>query len=1447
MLCPSCGNENRPDARFCDNCGTPLKPRPDDDSARTPASPETGSERPRDDVAGRFVLRDFLGRGGRKEVFRAWDQQEGREVALALVSTEGVGEAALARSRREMQAMRRLGDHPHVVPVFETGEDGGRPYIVSAYMAGGDVRTLLAGAERGRLEVERAIDIAIDVCRGLEHAHACGIVHRDLKPANIWLDGDGRARLGDFGLAATGPSREAGVLVGTVAYLPPEQALGRPAGPRSDLYSLGALLYEALAGQPPFAGDDAVSIIGQHLNADPVPPSRHNPAVPAALDELVGELLAKTPERRPSSAAAVRERLEEIRDAPAGPAPATAEENPLAGLAGGVFVGRERELAELRAATDAALGGSGRLVLVAGEPGIGKTRISEEVATYARVRGAKAHWGRCHEGDGAPPYWPWVQVIRSYVREADPVALAWELGSGAGEIARVVPEVAEMVGEVGAADGSEDEQARFRFFDAITGFLTTAAASRPLLIVLDDLHWADEPSLRLLEFLVRNVSDSALLVVGTYRDVELGRHHPLSRVLAGLAGSERASRVVLRGLGEEDIGRFVEMTAGTRADSRLVSAVHEQTEGNPFFVGEVVRLLASEHRLGNGTARLAIPQGVRDVVGQRLDRLSPAANEALRVGAAIGRDFDSEVLVRVSGASPEAVEGAIAEAVGAQLLVERSVEGRHRFAHALVRETLYEELSGAERPELHADIARALEQVYTADPARLERRLPELAHHFNEAGAAGDPAKAVEYATRAGRAALAQLGYEEAAEHFARALHASRAAGTGPADQCELLLSLGETQIKAGHFKEARRTLEKAAALAKREGEGGLLARAALGVAYTTVVGIFDPEIANLLQDALDAIEPGDSTVRAMLLSFLGQEHYWQDPQGRSAELHGEAVEMARRLGDDATLAHTLSRANFIDVSPDAARRGLSENREVLELARRVGDRELEMRAHLVLLRNQLELGDVAAVDASIEAYASLAEQLRQPQHLWRVDLLRAMRALLEGRLEEGERLAVEARRGGEAAGEPGAVQFFAIQASVLYRLQGRIGEIVEGIGENVRLYPALIAWRIAHANALAELGRLDEASAEVDRLAATGFDGIPVDAQWLIAHALLAEVVHALEDEGRAAVLHERLAPYREVNVVAGPSAVCWGPVSRALGLLSATAGETARAIDELEQAIAMSRRMGARPFVAQAELDLARVLLARGAAGDRERAIELLDSCLDCSQAIGMPALSRRALALKLDAQGLAGVDVTSTIDVIEAVEAERPDVRAYAAPDGTVTILFSDIESSTAMTERLGDDRWLGVLRDHNTVFRTRLGEHGGYEVKNQGDGFMLVFPDPVEALRCAVEVQQDFEARAAAEPEEALRVRMGLHTGVAIAEEGDFFGRNVILAARIAAQAEGGEILVSEDLREHARGEEGLAFGEGRELELKGMAGQHRIYDVNWRDEAPLPPLPRPGAA
>ena len=480
-------------------------------------------------------MEGFLGRGGLKRVYRARDLEAGeREVAVAVFDTEGIGETVLARARRETRAMGKLGEHPHIVRILDSGEEDRVPYVVSEYVGGGDLAGVLEAAEDRQLEPDRALEIAADVCRALEHAHARGIVHRDLKPANVWLGDDGTARLGDFGLATTDRRSRAaveGMLVGTVAYLPPEQALGRGSDERSDIYSLGAMLYELLTGEPPFPGDDAVAIIGRHLNAKPVAPSRHRPEISPALDRLVLELLAKSPDERPQSAAEARRAIEAAAAAPAEPTAEDSDENPLESLAGGVFVGRDAELGEMRGLLEDALAGQGRLLLLSGDPGIGKTRAAEQLSTYAGVRGARVYWGRCQESEGQPPYWPWAEALRSYVREADPVGLRWELGGRAADVARIVPELAERLGDVGELAEAESEQERFRLFDSFATFIAGVSRARPMVLVLDDLHWADEPSLLLLRFVARRLADTGLLVIGTYRDVELGRHHPLADTL----------------------------------------------------------------------------------------------------------------------------------------------------------------------------------------------------------------------------------------------------------------------------------------------------------------------------------------------------------------------------------------------------------------------------------------------------------------------------------------------------------------------------------------------------------------------------------------------------------------------------------------------------------------------------------------------------------------------------------------------------------------------------------------------------------------------------------------------------------------------------------------------------------------------------------------------------
>lgn len=1437
MLCPGCGNQNREGARFCDSCGTDLL-APESESEQAPPGPAAPEPLPSDVPAqiadGRYRVRSFLGQGGRKRVFLAEDMPSGTDVAVALFDTENVAAAVQARARREAQAMRKLGDHPHVVRVIDTGVEGDNPFIVSEYMPGGDVESLLA-SEGGSLEVERAIGIASDVTRALEHAHARGIVHRDLKPANVWLDDDGAARLGDFGLATTdGRSRvSGGSLVGTVAYLPPEQALGETSGPESDLYSLGALLYEMLTGQPPFAGDDAVAIISQHLHADPVPPSRHNTEVPEALDREVLALLAKSGDDRPKGAAAAREGLEgALAEEPSGDEGSERATNPLDRLAGGVFVGREREIEQLREAADGALAGAGGLLLLVGEPGIGKTRTAEELATYAQVSGARVYWGRCREDEGAPAYWPWVQAIRGYVRDADPVAMAWQMGAGAAEIARIVPEVAERL-EIEPADHSESEEARFRLFDSVASFLVATARDRPMVLFLDDLHWADEPSLLLLRHVASEIGSSGLLIVGTYRDIELGRHHPLARVLGELGGTG----IALGGFSSESIERYVEMTAGTKVPPGLAEAVHAQTDGNPFFVGEVVRLLASEGRLSDPDSwQGQIPQGVREVVGRRLDRLSEQTNDGLKVAAVIGREFEAEVLARVKDVPLEEMSAGAREATAERLLTDLG-GGRFSFSHALVRDTLYEEVSPAQRLQLHQRTALALEDLFGDDPTRLG----ELAHHFLAAAPRGDTAKAISYAERAGELAMEQLAYEEATELYERALEVLEL-GDDPDERrrLRLALAMGGAEASAAKVADARRAFGMAAQSARGLGDADGLVGAAIGIAMLSDAGYSDEWLVRLCDEALEAVGPEPSAARASLLSAKAQELYWEDAQGLSAPLVAEAIEIARQVDAPRTLAAALHGQILLPVGPGAARERLAIADEMLVLGRDCGDPEAEVRAHAYRLQNLLELGDIAGVDRELAIYARLADELRMPAHIWQTDALRATRAAIDGDLEAAERYAERARGEGARAQQPLAQQYYGVQLVQIRSLQGRAAELLPRVRELAERFPGIPAWRSALISLAARAGEVELGRLELERFAGDDFSVVSRDANWLPGIGLLAEAAALLGDSKRCALLYDELAPYAGLVIVVARAAGTNGPVDRILGLLARTCGRLDQATEHLERAIEMATRMGDRPGMAICRVDLAEVLLARAGRGDRERALELVSEAIPLGREMGARWIVERALALRLEAQGLVGVDVTTSIDdVVAELETERPDLRAHAAPDGTVAILFSDIEDSSIITERLGDQRWLEVLREHNKVFRDEIAGYDGYEVKSQGDGFMLAFPEPCRALEYAIAIQRAFAERESSE--ETLRVRMGLHTGEVIAEEGDFFGKNVILAARIAAQARGGEILVSEQMRTAAeeQGPDGpggfeLRFDDGRELELKGLEGIHRVYRSEWEE-------------
>ena len=1395
-------------------------------------------------AGGRYQVKALLGEGGSKRVYLAYDARLEREVAVAVIRTEGLDEAGLARVRREAQAMARLGDHPHIVSIHDVGDEGVQPYIVSQYMAGGSLDDLLLRAETHRLPIAQVLRITDQICQALEHAHAQGIIHRDVKPSNVWLTRDGTAKLGDFGLAvALDRSRLTvdAVVVGTVAYMPPEQALGRPPDARSDLYSLGAMLYEMVTGRPPFVGDDAIAVIFQHINAAPVAPSRYNLEVPRALEALILQLLSKAADGRPESAAAVRDGLHGVSGAVTiGEEVIQREQNPLDRLARGVFVDRERELGELRSCLEDALSGRGRLALVAGEPGIGKTRTAEMVATYACLRGAKVLRGRCHEGEGAPPFWPWVQVIRTCVKDREVHAVLAELGPGSAYIAQLVPEVGERLPGL-PTPVLESEQARFRLFDAITALLKDAARTRPLFIVLDDLHSADIPSLLFLRFLARELADSRVLVVGTYRDVGLGRQHPLSQVLAELLREEGGRLICLGGFSESNVARFMEMSVGQRPPADLVGAVFQETEGNPFFLTELVHLLAADGRLERPCSALPIPQSVREVIRQRVARLAAECSRVLTIAAVIGREFDLGVLERVADLAGERLLEAVEEALGARVLAEvPGSPGRYSFVHILIRETLYEELSAPRRVRLHRQIGEALESMYGTQATA---HLAELAYHFVAAAPAGDVEKAIDYAQRAGDRAMALLAYEEAARQYELGLRAAELREP-PAEgqRGELLLALGEACRRAGEFDKARETFRRAATLARRLGAADHLARAALGFAQWWQRTDVDELEVSLLEEALVALGEGDSPLRTRVMARLAVAlHYYGGSRERRASLSLEAVETARRLGDRATLAYALNCRLLALWAPESAEERLASAAEILALAQDAGDAELGLESRQWRLMALLELGNMRAVNREMALYAEKAAELREPYFLWFSALWRAMRALLEGRFQEAERLAEQALAIGQRR-NPVAAQAYAGQVAFVRWVQGRLDEVVPWVqvaAEQSSELPGspppamMTGYRCALAGFYSELGQEADARREFERVAAHDFADIPHDVGWLVNVIQLAQACAFLKDSRRAAKLYEFLLPCGDRSVVSGRGVVCLGSAARSLGLLAATMGAWSQAEAHFEAALRVDARMAARPWLACTERDYAAMLLARDAPGDRERALVLLDRALQTGQELGMKRLVEQALALKASARGLVGGDPRSSIDIVaSAVPRERPDLRGCSAPDGTVTILFTDIEGCSALTSRLGDVRAQEVLRSHNAIVRREVAAHGGLEVKSQGDGFMLAFASGAQALRCAIAAQRAFAAHGAERPDVAIRVRIGIHTGEAIREANDFFGKTVIVAARIAHEAQGGEILVSSMVRELAESTGQFAFDSGRDVELKGIAGTHRLFAVRW---------------
>jgi DNA-binding winged helix-turn-helix (wHTH) protein/tetratricopeptide (TPR) repeat protein len=898
-----------------------------------------------------------------------------------------------------------------------------------------------------------------------------------------------------------------------------------------------------------------------------------------------------------------------------------------------LFVGRDDVMADLTSQLGDSFAGRGRVAMLVGEPGIGKTCTASELVAEARRRGALVLEGHATEGEGAPAFWPWMQALRGLVGAMGTEGTAAALGPGVSELARLLPELRRRLPELAEPDPLESAQARFRLFDAVTTTLQAASRERPLVVALDDLHWADEPTLLPFEFLAREIRSARVLLLGTYRDVELRRQHPLARVLGDLAREPHYRRVPLSGLAADDVARFIETTTGRPAPPGLVEAVFRMTEGNPFFVHETVRLLVAEGRLGpsdppEATWEMGLPEGVRDVIGRRLDRLSEDCNRALTLAAVIGREFDVPVLERVCELPAGRVLDLLDEAESARIVAPVATPsrpaspGRYAFAHALVRETLYDELTGPQRVRQHRRVAETLEAL---GGERSGTHLAELARQFFQAAPGGDVERALDYCVRAGEAALELLAWEEAVAHFERALQAVELAV--PVDderRCELILALGRAQWQAGRYPEGRRTFTEAATLARKLDRADLMADAAVGLGGWPQFFADEPPggpadaTRALLEEALERL-PGDAlALRSRVLSSLAGNTDMALRQERSRE----AVELARAAGDADALFDALYARLVALLGPDDTERRLATATELLDLALRSGRRDRIFIAREGRIRSLMLLGDLAAVDRELFACEELAGELGVPVYHHSIARFRLARALGDGRLDEVLRINTRVRELGEQSGDWGVELLSEGIEAWVGHLRGEPAPLAGMLERTLKVAAHL--GPVLHALAafvLSSVGEDELARGALEPVARDGFADVPANEGWLISVALGGATAARLGELEHARRARELLEPHAELLVSHQHMRLYLMPVQGVMAVVSHALGERERALGEYESSIARCDRIGARPAAVATRRGLAELLLSgRPSTEDRRRAKALREQADATAQELGI-----------------------------------------------------------------------------------------------------------------------------------------------------------------------------------------------------------------------------------
>ncbi|GAC1597917.1 MAG: hypothetical protein NVS3B21_22970 [Acidimicrobiales bacterium] len=896
------------------------------------------------------------------------------------------------------------------------------------------------------------------------------------------------------------------------------------------------------------------------------------------------------------------------------------------------YVGREELLGELAVARSEAMSGGCRAVFLSGEPGVGKTRTAAEVAKAAFDEGALVLFGRCDEGIGVP-YQPFAEALEWYVSHGHhPV-----LGRHPGELIRLQPLLTAPLDGLADPVRSDPRSEEYLLFEATRSWLVELCIGQPLVIVLDDLHWASKPVLLLLAHVLRGAVAEGdrvrMLVIATYRNTELGAGGgPLAEVTADMRRLPGVVHIALDGLTADEVAEFVAQAAERDLDDevrRFARTIHAETEGNPFFVREVLRHLvetgAVQSKRGrweiSGGAPITVPDGVRDVIGRRLGRLSSKAHDVLTFATVIGRDFDVRLLSRVSGLGEDEVLDVLDEALSARLVDETGPD-HYRFAHALVQATLAEAMSASRRVRVHLRAGEAIEQLRPAD-------VVALARHFREARSQPDArSRAVRYGLAAAQLALEARAPGDAEIGFVGVLDVLDGADSvSSLQRCEALCGLGEAQRDQGDHA-FRETLLEAASLARAAGSVPLLVRAALANSrgLPSVLGGIDSERVTITEAALDAVGPEPSAERARLLAHLAAEIAFSNDNERRLALSDEAEIIARDLKDPALLAWVLNRTGYVAFAPDRIERLLSRGEEATVLSDAEGDPTQRVLARFywsgaLLIAGQVDrFREVTAEMLTVSADAA-------PTFQWFALIAQARLGLIDGRFADVEAINNEALELAQRLGEPDGISWWGAVALARETLRGNGGSLADTVGAFAQQHPDSPAWTVSHAVLLAYGGSLDE-TAEVLERTVPDPDALVHDVIPFMATAWLAVAPFYVENAPLATRVAKALSPYRGYWAHTHTTVV--GPITLYLAMCAATTHDfdtSSDLYDEALRTLEETRCYGVLPW---AKLTYAEMLRRRGSVDDHAKALDVLASVQQSAIDLDAPALGDEATEL-------------------------------------------------------------------------------------------------------------------------------------------------------------------------------------------------------------------------